>query len=34
MSNLERWDPEDESFWASTGKSVATRNLSARVQPN
>ena len=27
MSNLEHWDPEDESFWKSTGKRVATRNL-------
>ncbi|MAE45472.1 MAG: antiporter [Planctomycetes bacterium] len=27
MSNLEHWDPEDETFWESTGKRVATRNL-------
>jgi len=27
MSNLEQWDPEDEAFWASTGKKAATRNL-------
>ena len=27
MSNLEKWDPEDESFWKSTGKSIASRNL-------
>lgn len=27
MSNLEQWDPEDESFWNSTGKKTATRNL-------
>ncbi len=27
MSNLEHWDPEDEKFWESTGKKVATRNL-------
>jgi NNP family nitrate/nitrite transporter-like MFS transporter len=27
MSNLEHWDPEDEAFWESTGKRVATRNL-------
>ena len=27
MTNLDRWDPEDESFWASTGKRIATRNL-------
>jgi NNP family nitrate/nitrite transporter-like MFS transporter len=27
MSNLEHWDPEDETFWASTGKKTATRNL-------
>ncbi len=27
MSNLDRWDPEDEVFWESTGKKIATRNL-------
>jgi NNP family nitrate/nitrite transporter-like MFS transporter len=27
MSNLEKWDVEDQTFWESTGKSVATRNL-------
>lgn len=25
--DLRNWTPEDESFWASTGKSIATRNL-------
>lgn len=25
--NLEKWDVEDEAFWASTGKSIANRNL-------
>ncbi|MDQ6728096.1 MAG: NarK/NasA family nitrate transporter [Actinomycetota bacterium] len=24
---IEHWDPEDEGFWASTGRKVATRNL-------
>jgi len=24
---IDHWDPEDEGFWASTGKKVATRNL-------
>jgi len=27
MSNLEKWDVEDQGFWESTGKSIATRNL-------
>jgi NNP family nitrate/nitrite transporter-like MFS transporter len=27
MSNLKTWNVEDETFWDSTGKSVATRNL-------
>ena len=27
MSKLERWDPEDEAFWESEGKKVASRNL-------
>ncbi|NQU48188.1 MAG: antiporter, partial [Planctomycetes bacterium] len=27
MSNLEKWDVEDQAFWESTGKKVATRNL-------
>ncbi len=27
MSNLQHWDPEDETFWDSTGKRIATRNL-------
>ncbi|UTW49312.1 MFS transporter [Bacterioplanoides sp. SCSIO 12839] len=25
--DISQWDPEDKSFWESTGKSVATRNL-------
>jgi len=25
--NLEKWDVEDEQFWNSTGKKIATRNL-------
>ncbi|MGK2906421.1 MAG: antiporter [Desulfuromonadales bacterium] len=25
--NLEKWDVEDEQFWDSTGKKIATRNL-------
>src|SRR5437660_1464427 len=24
---IEHWDPEDEQFWESTGKSIARRNL-------
>ena len=27
MSKLEKWDPEDQGFWESTGKKIATRNL-------
>ncbi len=27
MSTLEKWDVEDQAFWDSTGKKVATRNL-------
>ena len=27
MAKLERWEPEDEQFWESTGKAVARRNL-------
>ena len=27
MSKLERWEPEDQEFWESTGKGVARRNL-------
>lgn len=27
MSNLNKWQPEDESFWNHTGKSIASRNL-------
>ena len=27
MSNIEHWDVEDQAFWESTGKKVATRNL-------
>ena len=26
-ANISHWNPEDEKFWASTGKSVALRNL-------
>jgi len=26
-TNLERWDVEDDEFWESTGKRIATRNL-------
>lgn len=27
MSKLDHWDPEDQGFWESTGKKIATRNL-------
>jgi len=27
MTDLSNWNPEDESFWESTGKKTATRNL-------
>ncbi|MFT5288673.1 MAG: NNP family nitrate/nitrite transporter-like MFS transporter [Planctomycetota bacterium] len=27
MSKLDTWDPEDESFWDSTGSKIAQRNL-------
>jgi NNP family nitrate/nitrite transporter-like MFS transporter len=27
LTNIEKWDVEDESFWRSTGKKVAYRNL-------
>ena len=27
MSDITRWDVEDESFWNSTGKRIASRNL-------
>ncbi len=27
MARIEHWDPENEQFWESTGKSVAKRNL-------
>ena len=27
MSKLEHWDPEDQGFWESTGKKIATKNL-------
>ena len=27
MTQLEKWDVEDESFWTSAGKKIATRNL-------
>jgi NNP family nitrate/nitrite transporter-like MFS transporter len=33
LSKLEHWDPEDEQFWASRGKKVATRNLWVSI-PN
>jgi NNP family nitrate/nitrite transporter-like MFS transporter len=26
-ANLDKWDPEDEQFWESTGKKIAKRNL-------
>ena len=27
MSRLDKWEPEDQGFWESTGKKVATKNL-------
>jgi MFS transporter, NNP family, nitrate/nitrite transporter len=27
MADLKRWQPENEQFWAETGKAIATRNL-------
>ncbi|MBC8309918.1 MAG: NarK/NasA family nitrate transporter [Planctomycetes bacterium] len=33
MSKLEKWDPEDQGFWESTGKKIATRNLWVSI-PN
>jgi MFS transporter, NNP family, nitrate/nitrite transporter len=27
MSDLKKWQPEDDSFWLQTGKSIANRNL-------
>jgi NNP family nitrate/nitrite transporter-like MFS transporter len=27
MSNIEKWDVEDQQFWESTGKKIANRNL-------
>ncbi len=27
MSDIRKWEVEDEKFWASTGKKIATRNL-------
>lgn len=27
MTNLQKWDPEDQGFWESTGKRIASRNL-------
>lgn len=27
LTNLEKWEVEDETFWESTGKGIATRNL-------
>lgn len=29
--NIEKWDVEDEGFWASKGKKIATRNLWASI---
>ncbi len=29
--NIEKWDVEDESFWQSTGKKIANRNLWASI---
>ena len=29
--NIEKWDVEDEGFWASTGKKIANRNLWASI---
>ncbi|HEV2637281.1 MAG TPA: nitrate/nitrite transporter [Actinocrinis sp.] len=28
---IERWDPEDEDFWAATGKRIARRNMLASI---
>ena len=33
MKTPERWDPEDEQFWTSEGKKVASRNLWVSI-PN
>lgn len=30
-TNIEKWDVEDEGFWKSTGKKIATRNLWASI---
>ena len=27
MSDLKQWQPEDDTFWQSTGKAIANRNL-------
>ncbi len=27
MADIQTWDPEDETFWESSGKKIATRNL-------
>ncbi|SFM69072.1 MFS transporter [Marinobacter zhejiangensis] len=27
MTDIKTWDPEDDQFWASSGKQIATRNL-------
>ncbi len=27
MSDLQKWDVEDEDFWESEGKKIANRNL-------
>jgi NNP family nitrate/nitrite transporter-like MFS transporter len=29
--NIEKWEVEDENFWKSTGKKIATRNLWASI---
>ncbi len=29
--NIEKWDVEDEGFWASTGKKIANKNLWASI---
>ncbi len=31
MADITRWDIEDQAFWGSTGKGIATRNLSISV---
>ena len=27
MADIQKWDVEDEEFWESEGKKIATRNL-------